>query len=160
MWNRVLLMIVLLLTLGWSSMTQNVSLASQAVPEFDAEAQVAAWVRLWATYDLSLVDELFLNDETVTYLSSEKRGLIRGIDAVREHHRGFGFVEGGTTPDNELWVEDIVSNVYGTTAVVTGVWFFGDRAQDRESLQQGPMTLVYALEGNEYRLAHLHFANY
>ena len=59
---------------------------------FDPEEAVSTWVSMWNSYDLSLVDELFLTDPTVTYFSSEKEGLIKGIDAVSKHHAGFGFV--------------------------------------------------------------------
>lgn len=151
--------LLLMLTLFWTSSCGG-GVHGAPAPEFDAQAEIDAWVALWNSYDLNLVDDLFLTDDTVTYLSSEKEGLTRGIDAVREHHRGFGFVEGGKVPENELWVEDMVANTYGSTAVVTGIWFFGDRSQDRETIQRGPMTLVYVLKGNDYRLAHLHFANY
>ncbi|MFQ5792438.1 MAG: hypothetical protein ACE5JI_18365 [Acidobacteriota bacterium] len=128
-------------------------------PAFDAEGLVEAWVTLWNTYDLSLVDELFLADSRVTYLSSEKEGLIKGIEAVRDHHVQFGFVDGGKEPEQELWVEELNWNDYGTAAVVTGVWFFGSR-DDVERAQRGPLTFVYVRAGDEYRLAHVHFASY
>jgi ketosteroid isomerase-like protein len=127
---------------------------------FDADAQIAAWVDLWNTRDLSKVDELFLADSRVTYFSSEREGLIQGAAAVREHHEGFGFVEGGIEPEQELWVEDIQSSVYGTVAVVTAVWSFGDRSAPRDSISRGPMTVVYTLVDDRYRIAHIHFANY
>jgi hypothetical protein len=38
--------------------------------EFKSEL-VDDWVALWNCYDLSRVPELFLNDERVTYFSSE-----------------------------------------------------------------------------------------
>jgi ketosteroid isomerase-like protein len=127
---------------------------------FDVDRHIETWVSLWNTYELSKVDELFLTDDRVTYFSSEKEGLIRGIDAVREHHRGFGFVEGGKPAEKELWMEELQSDVFGSTAVVTGIWFFGSRAEDRDKIQHGPVTFVYAKEGDDFKLAHLHFANY
>jgi ketosteroid isomerase-like protein len=127
---------------------------------FDVDRQIAAWVSLWNTYELSKVDELFLTDDRVTYFSSEKEGLIRGIEAVREHHRGFGFVEGGKPAEKELWIEELQSDVFGSTAVVTGIWFFGSRDDDRDEIQHGPVTFVYVREGEAFKLAHLHFANY
>jgi hypothetical protein len=128
--------------------------------EFDTQKHIDSWLELWRTYDLNLVDELFLTDENVSYFSSEKEGLIRGIDAVREHHRGFGFVPGGKPAERELWVEDIYSYAHGTTAIVAGIWYFGDRSEDRSKTQHGPMTLVYVQKGDRFRLAHLNFANY
>jgi ketosteroid isomerase-like protein len=134
-------------------------LVQASAPDFDAERLVARWVAMWNSYDLDLVDELFLTDERVTYLSSEREGLIRGIQAVREHHRGFGFVPGGKIPERELWVEEIDSSAFENSAIVTAVWFFGSRNRRGEA-QRGPMTLVYVKAGGGYRLAHLHFANY
>jgi hypothetical protein len=127
---------------------------------FDTQKHVDAWLELWSTYDLNLVDELFLTDENVSYFSSEKEGLILGIDAVREHHRGFGFVEGGKSAESELWVEDVYSYVHGPTAIVTGIWYFGDRSEERDKIQHGPMTFVYVQKSGEFRLAHLNFSNY
>ena len=128
-------------------------------PGFDADGLIAAWVGLWRTYDLDRVSELFLPDARANYLSSEREGLIVGIDAVLEHHRGFGFAPGGLEPEQELWVEDIAGFSYGNTGVVTGVWYFGDRGSPAGA-QRGPMTVVYTLYGDEYRIAHMHFANY
>ncbi|MCP4897998.1 MAG: hypothetical protein GY906_13580, partial [bacterium] len=57
---------------------------------WSAESIVSPWVEMWNAYDLDMVDKLFVIDDRVTYLSSEKEGTIVGIEAVREHHRGFG----------------------------------------------------------------------
>lgn len=132
----------------------------RVIPAFDAETHIAAWVRMWNTYDLDRVEDLFLNDERVTYLSSEREGVIAGPAAVLAHHEGFGFVAGGREPAQELWVEDARSDVFGSTAVVTAMWFFGDRAAPRDSVQRGPMTAVYTWAREDYRIAHMHFANY
>jgi len=130
-----------------------------AVPAFDAEAVVSEWVGLWRTYDLDLVDDLFLQDERVTYFSSEFEGLIRGSAELLEHHRGFGFVPGGIEPEQELWVEDVEAMVHGEAVVVGAQWYFGDRAA-RDEAGRGPMTVVYVWDGDRYRIAHMHFANY
>jgi ketosteroid isomerase-like protein len=130
-----------------------------ASPGFDADALIGAWVDMWGTYDLDRVRDLFLPDARVNYLSSEREGLIVGIDALMPHHDGFGFIPGGVPPSAELWVEEVEGVSYGNTAVVTGVWYFGDRAS-RDGAQRGPMTVVYTLYGDEYRIAHMHFANY
>ena len=42
--------------------------------DFHVEEWVDAWVEIWNTYDLNQVDKLFLQDERVTYFSSEKEG--------------------------------------------------------------------------------------
>ena len=130
-----------------------------AAPAFDTDAVIASWVGLWATYDLDVVDELFLTDARVTYFSSETEGLITGIEAVREHHAGFGFVSGGVVPEQELWVEDVHATELGLTAVVGATWYFGNR-DERASAQRGPMTAVYVADRAGYRIAHMHFATY
>jgi hypothetical protein len=131
---------------------------------FDAEAYVAAWTELWSTYDLNIVDELFLASPAPTYFSSEKEGLIVGLDAIREHHAGFGFVPGGSPPAIELWLEDVHTTVFGTTAVVNATWYFGDReptsSGDGDGPQSGPMTAVFVLDGDVHKIAHMHFAEY
>ena len=134
--------------------------APTATPAFDVERETDAWVELWRTYDLDLVDNLFLADSTVTYLSSEREGLIRGIDALREHHEGFGFISGGSPPASELWLEDMHATGHDDAVVVTAVWFFGDRAVSRDSIQRGPVTFVYVYRDDRYRIAHVQFGNY
>ncbi len=141
------------------------SLATEILPggsqsqdtAFETERWVDAWVELWNTYDLEGVEELFVTDDRLTYLSSENEGVIIGIDAVRDHHRGFGFVPGGTKKDVKLWVDDLHTTDFGSSAVVTGLWYFKNA---EGTVQRGPMTLVYIAEGGGFRLAHLHFANY
>lgn len=124
---------------------------------FDATGPIDAWVELWNSYDLDQVNKLFLNCEKgLTYLSSEKEGVITGLEAVRKHHEGFGFVPGGKASENKLWVEDVSSNSYGESSVVTGVWHF----QTAEKQQKGPFTIVYLERNGMQKIAHMHFANY
>ena len=55
------------------------------------ERALDRWVELWNTYNLDMVEELFLTDDRVTYFSSEKRGLIEGYEAlIRLRVRGGG----------------------------------------------------------------------
>jgi len=98
--------------------------SSDTIIKFDADRLLQDWVDMWNSYDLSQVDNLFLTDEHVTYFSSEKQGVIVGIDAVREHHAGFGFAPGGAQKDTKLWLDDTHTEFYATTAVVTGLWYF------------------------------------
>lgn len=126
-------------------------------PSFDAAKWVNAWVKIWNTYDLNQVDELFLQDDRLTYFSSEKEGVIIGFEAVREHHRGFGFAEGGKKQPNKLWLEDIHTTDLGSSVIVTAIWFF-QRPDGR--IQRGPVTIVYLQQGEEYRIAHMNFSNY
>ena len=133
---------------------------ASAAPSAEAERLVASWVALWSSYDLDGVDDLFLQDARVTYFSSEKEGLIRGIENIREHHRGFGFVPGGKKAERELWVEQVESDDFGDTLVVSAVWYFGDRKKPAAENQRGPMTMIYVRTAGEFRIAHLNFGNY
>ena len=133
---------------------------ASAGPSTEAERLVASWVALWSSYDLDRVDDLFLQDDRVTYFSSEKEGLIRGLENVREHHRGFGFVPGGKKAERELWVDAVESDDFGDTLVVTAIWYFGDRTNPAAENQRGPMTMVYVRAAGAYRIAHLNFGNY
>jgi len=132
----------------------------QSEHAFDTDRYMNSWLELWNTYDLALVDELFLADSSVTYYSSEREGLIVGIDAVRAHHEGFGFVVGGRPAEQDLWVEDVHTATFWRTAVVTGVWRFGDLEGAPDDAQRGPFTFVYVQRGDMYRLAHLNFGTY
>ena len=125
--------------------------------DFNTEKIVGEWVKSWNTYDLNDVDRLFLLDSKLTYFSSEKQGIITGIEAVREHHKGFGFVEGGKEQPNKLWVEDLHTSTFGKTVVVTGIWFF---QRPDGSKQRGPVTIVYVNVKDEFRIAHMNFSNY
>jgi hypothetical protein len=135
---------------------------TRTAPAADTEigALVERWVHMWNTYDLLLVDELFLADPRVSYFSSEKQGVIHGIEAVREHHRGFGFVPGGKSRGSRLWVEDVETDVIDGTAIVTGIWFFQRAGSGSEGLQRGPVTIVCIPHTDGLRIAHMHFATY
>jgi len=128
----------------------------------DEVAQVVdKWLELWATYDLNLLDQIFYRSENLSYFSSEKEGLMLGYDGIIQHHTGFGFVAGGNEPDNSLWLEDIEIQLYGASAVVGAIWFFGDKLADKDSVQQGPVTFVLIEnEMGDARIIHTHFANY
>jgi len=115
------------------------------------------WATMWNSYDLDQVDRLFLTDQRVTYFSSEFEGVISGIEAVRDHHRRFGFVSGGKASDNRLWLEDVLETALGQVTVVTAVWRF--LRATGESMR-GPATFVYVLDQDGCRLAHLNFGNY
>jgi ketosteroid isomerase-like protein len=121
---------------------------------------IDAWVEMWNTYDLDRVEKLFLTDARVTYFSSEKEGLIRGIDALVSHHEGFGFVRGGKEQPNRLWLEDLIQEGFASTVVVAGIWYFGRGPEGEAPPQRGPVTFVCVRDDAEWRLAHVHFATY
>jgi hypothetical protein len=122
------------------------------------EKALERWVELWNTYDLNQVHDLFLTDDRVTYFSSEKRGLIKGFGALIEHHREFGFTEGGHVTGNRLWLEDVSIERFRGSAVVKADWLFRRQNSDRD--QRGPVTIVYVDEGEGPKIAHAHFSNY
>lgn len=156
--KRVAVMGIMIMTLAGcnqSDSNRESSLNSQLT--FNTDRWVNPWVKFWNSYDLNQVDILFLQDDRLTYFSSEKQGALKGIEAVREHHKGFGFVEGGKDQPNRLWLEDIDTTVFESTVVVTAIWFF-QRADG--TVQRGPVTMVYVQQGNEYRIAHMNFSNY
>jgi len=107
-----------------------------------------------------MVDELFLNDSTSSYFSSEREGLMIGFPAIREHHAGFGFVPGGATSTDELWLQDVHVSSHGASAIVAATWYFGDRQGSPEDIQRGPMTALYVFDGTDYEIAHMHFSTY
>jgi len=132
------------------------SICGSIVP-FDVEKWVEKWVKFWNTYDLDQVDELFLQDDRLTYFSSEKEVVILGFNAVREHHKGFGFIPGGKDQPNKLWVEDLHFANFNSATVVTGIWYF----QKPDALiQRGPVTIVYIRQGDQLRIAHMNFSEY
>jgi hypothetical protein len=124
----------------------------------DTERALDEWVKIWNNYDLSQVRKLFLNDERVTYFSSEKEGLVKGIDKLVEHHREFGFVEGGKDTGNHLWLEGVDIERFGDVDVVKADWLFQRKGVDK--VQRGPVTIVYAIIGEEPKIVHAHFSNY
>jgi len=128
--------------------------------ESEIKLLIDAWVAMWNSYDLSMVEKLFLVDSHVSYFSSEKEGLISGIDAIRNHHAGFGFVDGGKKQDNKLWIEDIHVQVFGSSAVVAGIWHFQKESDESAQIQKGPFTFVCVKELEEWRLAHVNFSEY
>ncbi|MFH0850289.1 MAG: DUF4440 domain-containing protein [Candidatus Bathyarchaeota archaeon] len=119
---------------------------------------VEDWVKLWNTYDLNQVKRLFLDDGRVTYFSSEKQGLIKGIDSLVRHHEEFGFVAGGKETGNRLWLEDVDIEEFADSAAVKADWLFQRKASD--GTQRGPVTILYVKAGEGWRIAHAHFSNY
>lgn len=119
---------------------------------------VEQWVDMWNNYDINQVTELFFNDERVTYFSSERTELIKGIKSLLDHHRALGFVPGGKESSNRLWLQEIEIGEYGSTDVVKGMWLF--TREGSESTQKGPVTFVYLDEGDGSKIIHAHFSKY
>ena len=134
-------------------------LTAKAQGATSPEALLEAWVGLWGSYDLDVVDDLFLQDDRLTYFSSETEGLIQGFEAIVAHHRGFGFEAGGVERDQSIWVEGVDVTDFGATALIGAIWFFGD-PESPDDAQRGPMSLLAVRDGDHYRIGHMHFATY
>ncbi len=120
-------------------------------------ATIDRWERMWNTYDLNEVSELFCNCDDVSYFSSEKEGLIRGIDALVEHHRGFGFEPGESDRETKLWLDEIELFEFGESSLVTAIWYF----ERPERTQKGPVTILLKRNaGGKYEIVHMNFSNY
>ncbi len=127
----------------------------------EAQTVIDDWLKLWATYDLDLVDDIFWQDPKSTYFSSEKEGLIKGYDSFIPHHEGFGFVSGGKEAEKSLWLDDLNITIHESSAVVEGIWYFGDRSVPQDQVQNGPVSFVLIRNSQgDVRIAHTHFANY
>ena len=125
------------------------------------EALVDDWVAMWNAYDLDGVEDLFLDEPGLTYFSSEREGVIRGIAALMEHHQGFGFIPGGMEQPNRLWVEDLGVDLFGDAAVLTGIWSFRRGGEGAAGpVQRGPVTFVSLFRQGRWWFVHMHFANY
>lgn len=121
---------------------------------------VDRWVASWNSTDLNEVDSLFLDDQRLTYFSSEKEGVIQGMAALRAHHAGFGFVADGKVSPNKLWLDAVREDrLESGTSVFTAIWFF-QRATDPTNPQRGPVTIVVTRSPGGPRIVHMHFANY
>ncbi len=156
--NTIVAMTLLLIVFTFNNILY--SSHSSGKREFITEIQINnllnKWVEMWNSYDIKILSKVFQTGSELTYLSSERNGLIKGYKAVTEHHRGFGFVEGGKVQSNRLWLEDIYFNIYGSNALVTAVWFF---EQKNLRIQKGPVTFFIRSDGGKLRFSHLHFAN-
>lgn len=135
--------------------------APKKITQGEVEQVMDNWLKLWATYELSMLDQIFYESEDLTYFSSEKEGLMIGFEELIPHHVSFGFLEGGKKPEKSLWLEDIDIRLYGESAVAGGVWYFGDKEVAKDSVSKGPVTFVFLRnDEGEVRIIHTHFANY
>jgi imidazolonepropionase-like amidohydrolase len=123
------------------------------------DALLEAWLGMWRRHDLDMIDDVFLDDDVVTYYASDREGLIQGIDAIREYHAGLGFASGGFRPEMELWLERVNIADFGESAVIGAVWYFGDRL-DRRATGRGPLTMALARTVSGFKIAHVNFGKY
>jgi len=124
------------------------------------EALVDTWVAMWNSYDLDQVRELFLTDGRLTYFSSEREGVIHGMEELLDHHQGFGFEAGGAPRSARLWVEDLETTRFDDMAVLTGIWFFQQGAEESDLPQRGPVTFVCVLQEGRWWFVHMNFSTY
>lgn len=124
-----------------------------------AQEALDLWLAMWRRYDLDLVGDVFLEDPTLTYFSSDSESLKEGYPNVLAHHEEMGFASGGFRPDGELWLEDTVIAQFDDSAVITAIWHFGNRVALADE-GHGPMTMVVIRTRAGYRISHLNLANY
>ncbi len=133
-----------------------ISVTGCKAPDFTGE-EILDWVDAWNSYDLNAIDELFVQSDDLSYFSSEKEGVIRGFEAVKTHHEGFGFVPGGNKSQKRLILVDVDHTCTANQPIVTAIWYF---QHPDGRLQKGPVSISYVYDGNAYRIQHMHFANY
>lgn len=122
-------------------------------------ATLAAWTLSWNVYDLDLTQKLFEPSPRTTYFSSEKAGRIQGMDALMDHSRSFGFIPGGKTADNRLWLDGLDVLGVEDMALVTAFWYFDRDVAGPGPVQKGPVTFAMMREGGNWLIVHAHFAN-
>lgn len=123
------------------------------------EEALETWLALWRRYDLDQVGDVFLQDDALTYFSSDEEGAKEGFAEVLAHHEQMGFVSGGFRPERELWLENVLISDFDDSAVVTAVWHFGNRVS-RADAGRGPFTMVVVRTRTGFRISHLNLANY
>ena len=123
------------------------------------EDTLKTWTVMGNMSDLTLLYSLFSVNPAPSYFSSEKKGLIRGLEPLVEHHKGFGFTAGGKAQDSRLWLEEVRVQPLGTAAFVTARWLFDKNVGEEGPVQQGPVTFVLVQAPDGYRILHAHFAN-
>jgi len=132
-------------------------------PQATVEGALTAWQAFWNSTDLNALANLFVAGERVSYYSSEKKGLIFGLAALQEHHRGFGFVPGGNAAANRLWLDDVCIEAGSSgcnRCLVTATWFFAKDCRNLSAAQSGPVTFVFEKNDANWQILHAHFANW
>jgi len=151
----------ILLSFLFLAACRSMEVEKELITQDESTEVINKWLELWETYDLNMLSDIFVKSEELTYFSSEKEGLIQGFEQLRPHHEAFGFVDGGKRPEKFLWLEDLETRVYDSSALVGGIWYFGDRSLPKDSVSYGPVTfiLIRDKEGTA-KIVHTHFANY
>ncbi len=148
---KILLVVLPIVILSGYIYSENIQKVEEVTSLIDR------WVKMWNSYDINILENLFIDSEDLSYFSSEREGVIRGFKKIKEHHRNFGFSEGGKTTENRLWLEDSRLFSFGGTTVVTAVWFF---KKSNLKIQKGPVSFVVVPHEKGPRIAHVHFTNY
>jgi hypothetical protein len=138
--------------------TPTTAIAQSRTPD-SPEALLDAWVEVWTTFDLDMVSDIFIQDERLTYFSSEVEGLLKGFPRIVEHYRGFGFEPGGGVTESVIWVDEVEIVDFGDTAFIGAIWYFGDPDTPSEA-QHGPMSVLAVKSLDGYRIGHMNFGTY
>jgi len=116
---------------------------------------ITNWVRMWNTYDLNQIKKMFHQD--ITYFSSEKGHLLKGISELNNLHMKFGFKPGGKDSENKLWLEDICTQTYNNTGIVSAIWFFQTASG---VIQKGPISFISVNNDKNYKFIHVNVGKY
>ena len=79
------ILLCIFLSLIVTTALSAVNVVNESSGDNDVQELIASWVAMWNSYDLAMVDKLFLQDSRVSYFSSEKEGLIQGIDRTMKN---------------------------------------------------------------------------
>ena len=149
-WIRAILLAALLVASPSVALSQPANSAERAL--------IDRWVAMWNSYDLREVEKIFVQGDSVSYFSSEYKGLVRGSAALKQHHERFGFVPGGKKAENRLWLEDMtIVPTSGTSSLVTAKWLF--ERPGGAPPQAGPVSFVLMRTEGGWRILHAHFSN-
>ena len=121
----------------------------------DEDKLIEEWTAMWNSYNLDEVDLLFTKD--VTYFSSERSGLIMGLDKLKAHHKSFGFVSAGKKSETKLWLTDIYKKNMDGDVLVAAIWHFS--RPENKTDQQGPVTFLISERTGKWLIHHAHFSN-
>lgn len=122
----------------------------------DLDILTAKWVKMWNTYDLDEIRNLFHPE--ITYFSSERISLLKGIPEIIELHKMFGFVEGGKQSENKLWLdEENFSLTPEGAGIVSGIWIF---EKGTGEVQKGPMSFVCTKQNGDFSIIHMNVGNF
>ncbi len=125
---------------------------------------ITRWVEFWNTRDLNRLSDIFVPDGDgplagVAYISSEEPGVITGMQALIDHHKGFDFIAGGNQGKGSLCLTDqeIFWNRNSNCPNVTAAWHY-QVSQSSEEPSQGRVRFILVPFDEQYRISQANFS--